>query len=72
VLPLLDEGPLGLGAVELAGIAVLGGVAVVVVVRELLSDLAVLLLGDGDPVCDVGVHATSAPRKTAEAAATRR
>ncbi len=63
---------MGLGAVELAGIAELGGVAVVVVVRELLSDLAVLLLGAGDPVCGVGVHAASAAKQTAEAAARRR
>ena len=66
VLPLLAEGPLGLGAVEAGGVAELVGGA------ELLSDLAASLLGAGDPVCDVGVHATSAARKTAEAAAMRR
>jgi hypothetical protein len=59
------------GVAELAGIAELGGVAVVVVVRE-LSVLAAPLLGVGDPVCDVGVHATSAATRTAEAAATWR
>jgi hypothetical protein len=65
-------GPLGLGAVELAGAAELG-VPVVVDGRELLSALAApVLLGDGDPVCDVGVHATSAATRTEEAAARRR
>ena len=69
--------PFGLGAVELAGAAVLGGVPVVVDGRELsgldivvdareLSGLAELL-GDGDPVCDVGVHAMSAAATTAAA-----
>ena len=68
--PVLGVGAPGFGAVVLAGIAELGGCAVVVVVRE-VSRLAALPLGDGDPVCDVGVHATIAAT-TREAAAARR
>jgi hypothetical protein len=77
-VPVLGPAPFGLGAVELPGEVELAGVAelgvpTVVDGREALSGPDARL-GDGEPVCpvcDVGVHATSAAT-TNEAAAARR
>jgi hypothetical protein len=70
VVGLVDVG-LVVGAVELAGAAELEGVPVVVLRPALVSGLAEAL-GDGDPVCGVGWHATSAATRTEAAAARRR